>query len=128
LAIVIVGIGTDIVGVRRFAEVLARTPSFADRVFTEAELVTKSGSPRSVASLAARFAAKEAAVKTLGAPRGYRFRDCEVIPDPEGRPFLKVSGVLADTALRNGVTTWHLSLTHDADLAAAIVVAEARPA
>jgi holo-[acyl-carrier protein] synthase len=124
---VIVGVGTDLVGVHRFASVLTRTPSFADRVFTEAERVTRSGAPRTVASLAARFAAKEAAVKTLGAPKGYRFRDCEVVAAEGGRPFLRVSGVLAKVAEQNGVTDWHVSLTHDADLAAAIVVAEARP-
>ena len=122
----IVGVGTDIVGVPRFAVVLRRTPSFAERVFTDAERMMKSGSPRPAASLAARFAAKEAAVKTLGAPRGYRFRECEVISADDGRPFLRITGVLAEVAARHGVNVWHVSLTHDADLAAAIVVAESR--
>jgi holo-[acyl-carrier protein] synthase len=121
---VIVGIGTDLVGVRRFEAALARSPGLADRIFAEAERVTPSGQPRRVASLAARFAAKEAAAKALGAPRGYGFHDCQVLTDPDGRPSLRISGVLAEVSQQRGVTAWHVSLTHDADLAAAIVVAE----
>ena len=120
----IAGIGTDIVGVRRFAAILARTPGFAARVFTAAEQLTGSGAPRSAESLAARFAAKEAAGKALGAPKVARFLDCEVLVDADGRPSLRVSGALAEAAHRCGVTAWHVSLTHDADIAAAIVVAE----
>ncbi|WP_253770943.1 holo-ACP synthase [Goodfellowiella coeruleoviolacea] len=120
----IVGIGTDLVGVRRFAAVLDRTPGLAARVFSEQERLTTGGSPRSAASLAARFAAKEAAVKAMGAPPGYRLRDCEVVTGPGGRPQLRLAGVLAEAAASQGVLTWHVSLTHDADLAAAIVVAE----
>lgn len=120
----IVGIGTDLVGVRRFAAILARTPGFARRVFTDAEQVTASGAPRSAVSLAARFAAKEAAGKALGAARTARFLDCEVVITESGQPTLRVSGALAEAAARRGVRSWHVSLTHDADLAAAIVVAE----
>jgi len=124
---VIVGVGTDLVGVRRFAAALERSPGLLERIFTPAERVTSSGAPRRPESLAARFAAKEAAVKVLGAPRGYRFTECEVVSTPDGRPTLRVSGVLAAAAAASGVTTWHVSLTHDAELAAAIVVAERRP-
>jgi holo-[acyl-carrier protein] synthase len=121
---VIVGIGTDLVGVRRFEAALARSPALVDRIFAEAERVTQSGRPRRVASLAARFAAKEAAAKALGAPRGYGFHDCQVLTGADGRPSLRISGMLAEVSQRRGVTAWHVSLTHDADLAAAIVVAE----
>jgi holo-[acyl-carrier protein] synthase len=121
---VIIGIGTDLVGVRRFAAILDRTPGFARRVFTEAEQVTDAGAPRSAVSLAARFAAKEAAGKALGAARTAKFLDCEVVITESGQPALRVSGALAEAAQRLGVRSWHVSLTHDADLAAAIVVAE----
>ena len=120
----IVGVGTDVVGVPRFERSLRRTPGLLTRVFTEAERVTAAGRPRRAHSLAARFAAKEAAAKALGAPRGWRWHDAEVISGPDGRPTLHVTGCLASVAGERGVTAWHVSLTHDADLAAAIVVAE----
>lgn len=119
----IVGVGTDLVGVGRFAASLRRTPALAERLFSSAERTTGSGRPRSARSLAARFAAKEAAAKALGATE-YRFADCEVVPETGGRPTLRVSGLLAENARAQGVTAWHVSLTHDADLAQAFVVAE----
>ncbi|QUH05132.1 holo-ACP synthase [Saccharopolyspora erythraea] len=121
----IVGIGTDLVGVVRFGESLERTPALAERVFTPAERRTRDGAARSVTSLAARFAAKEAAAKALGVPSGCRFTDCEVLQADDGRPSLRVSGRLARAAEARGVTAWHVSLTHDAEMASAFVVAEA---
>lgn len=120
----IIGIGTDLVGVARFDRSLRRTPGLAPRLFTAAEQVVGSGAPRRVESLAARFAAKEAAAKAIGAPKGCDWHDAEVVPDADGRPLLRVTGKLAVAAEALGVTHWHLSLTHDADLAAAMVVAE----
>src|SRR5689334_238988 len=65
---VIVAVGIDVVLVDRFARALTRTPLLYDRLFTEDERTTPSGNPRSPESLAARFAAKEAVAKALGAP------------------------------------------------------------
>ncbi|MGH4015351.1 MAG: holo-ACP synthase [Pseudonocardiaceae bacterium] len=124
----IIGVGTDLVGVPRFERALRRTPGLLPRVFTEAERMTPAGKPRRADSLAARFAAKEAAAKALGAPRGWNFRDTEVVSGADGRPTLQVTGLLAQAARQRGVTGWHVSLTHDADLAAAIVLAESWPA
>jgi holo-[acyl-carrier protein] synthase len=121
---VIVGIGVDVVLVERFTGALTRTPLLADRLFTEAELVTRSGNPRSPESLAARFAAKEAVAKALGAPNGLRWHDCEIVADPDGRPWLTVSGTVAAVAAERGVARWHLSLSHDGGIASAMVVAE----
>lgn len=121
----IVGLGTDLVAVPRFAEVLDRTPAMAARVFTADEWCTPTGARRTVRSLAARYAAKEAARKALGAPQGTRLSDCEVVSGPDGRPTLRVTGVLATVAAELGVTAWHVSLSHDADLASATVIAEA---
>jgi len=121
---VIVGVGTDLVGVVRFEQALARTPGLLPRVFTDAEQLTPSGAPRRPRSLAGRFAAKEAAAKALGVPRGWGWHDTEVVVGRGGRPLLRVTGSLARAADAQGVTAWHVSLTHDADLAAAIVVAE----
>jgi holo-[acyl-carrier protein] synthase len=124
VADVIVAVGIDVVLVERFAKAVARTPMLADRLFTEDERVTTSGNPRSNESLAARFAAKEAVAKALGAPGGLHWHDCEVVADPDGRPWLTVAGTVAAAAAERGVERWHLSLSHDGGIASAIVVAE----
>lgn len=124
---VVVGIGIDVVLVQRFADALARTPLLVDRLFTEAERTTASGNPRSPESLAARFAAKEAVAKALGAPAGLRWHDCEIVTDPDGRPWLTAAGTVAAAAAERGVARWHLSLSHDGGIASAMVVAEGRP-
>jgi holo-[acyl-carrier protein] synthase len=114
----------DVVLVERFAAALTRTPLLADRLFTESERTTPSGNPRSPESLAARFAAKEAVAKALGAPVGLSWHDCEVVTDSDGRPWLTVAGTVADAASTAGIARWHLSLSHDGGIASAMVVAE----
>jgi holo-[acyl-carrier protein] synthase len=116
---VIVGVGIDVVDVARLARALDRTPRLADRLFTEHE--QESGSAR---SLAARFAAKEAVAKALGAPGGLRWLDAEVVRLQSGRPSLQVTGGVAETAAAQGISAWHVSLSHDAGIATAVVVAE----
>jgi holo-[acyl-carrier protein] synthase len=120
----IVGIGIDVVPVERFAEALRRTPSLGGRLFTEGEQVTDAGGLRTAESLAARFAAKEALAKALGAPGGMAWTDAEVHTDPEGRPYLTVMGTVAARAADLGVQNWHVSLSHDGGIASAVVVAE----
>jgi holo-[acyl-carrier protein] synthase len=122
---VIVAVGIDVVLVDRFSAALRRTPLLAERLFTEAERATPSGNPRSAESLAARFAAKEAVAKALGAPTGLHWHDCEVVADPDGRPWLTVSGTVAEAAAKSDISRWHLSLSHDGGIASAMVVAEA---
>ena len=112
------GVGIDVVEVRRLADALERTPSLADRLFTDAER------DRPIESLAARFAAKEAVAKALGVPGGLRWRDAEVVAADSGRPVLHVHGTVAEAAEAQGVRSWHLSLAHDGGVATAIVVAE----
>jgi holo-[acyl-carrier protein] synthase len=114
----IVGVGVDVVDVARFAGSLERTPGLAARLFTEHERALR---PR---SLAARFAAKEALAKALGAPPGLRWTDAEVRNAPGGRPSLHVNGTVAAAAARLGVATWHISLSHDGGVAVAVVIAE----
>ncbi|HEX5202115.1 holo-ACP synthase [Paractinoplanes rhizophilus] len=120
----IVAVGIDVVLVDRFARALERTPLLGDRLFTDGERLSGSGSPRSAESLAARFAAKEAVAKALGAPAGLLWHDCEVVADPDGRPWLTVSGTVAAAAAERGIARWHLSLSHDGGIASAMVVAE----
>ena len=120
----IVAVGIDVVLVSRFARAIERTPLLVDRLFTAAERTTSSGGPRTPESLAARFAAKEAVAKSLGAPAGLHWHDCEVVSDANGRPWLTVSGTVAAAAEERGVRRWHLSLSHDGGIASAMVVAE----
>jgi holo-[acyl-carrier protein] synthase len=124
---VIVSVGIDVVLVGRFGKALERTPLLVERLFTSAERVTPSGNPRSAESLAARFAAKEAVAKALGAPGGLHWHDCEIVTDPDGRPWLTVSGTVAQAAAERGISRWHLSLSHDGGIASAMVVAEQLP-
>ena len=121
----IVGVGIDVVPVQRFARTLARTPALADRLFTQAERVTASGSPRPAESLAARFAAKEALAKSLGAGGGMHWTDAEVLVDDVGRPSLSIKGTVRERADALGVTRLHLSMSHDGGIASATVIAEA---
>jgi len=121
---VIVSVGIDVVLVERFVRALSRTPLLSDRLFTPAERLTASGNPRAPESLAARFAAKEAVAKALGAPSGLHWHDCEIVTDADGRPWLTVSGTVAAAAAERGVSRWHLSLSHDGGIASAMVVAE----
>jgi holo-[acyl-carrier protein] synthase len=118
-----VGVGIDVVAIDRFVASLERTPALRRRLFTAAESTTGSGLPRSAASLAARFAVKEAVAKALGVPRGMDWHDCSVISQPSGRPQLSVVGTVAAAAEAAGVTGWQLSLSHDAGIAAAVVLA-----
>lgn len=115
----IVGVGIDVVQVDRLERALARTPSLASRLFTAGEQTCTR-----TASLAARFAAKEAVAKALGAPGGLRWVDAEVVSDPSGRPRLVLHGGVAEEAAAQGITTWHLSLSHDGGIATAVVIAE----
>jgi len=115
---VIVGVGIDVVDVERFGQTLARTPALRDRLFTPAER------ERALASLAARFAAKEALAKALGAPAGLHWQDAEVVTDDAGRPWLEVRGTVAARTEALGVRQLHVSLSHDAGVASAVVVLE----
>lgn len=117
----IVGIGVDLVDVPRFEQHLARTPRLLPRLFAPAERLLK---PR---SLAARYAAKEALIKALGGSDGVHWTDIEVTPEPSGRPTFTLSGETAETVAARGITALHLSMSHDAGLATAYVIAEAAP-
>jgi len=121
---VIIGIGIDVCPVERFAASLERTPGLRDRLFTAAEQVTPSGTPRTGESLAARFAAKEALAKSLGAPGDLAWHDAEVTVGERGRPHLEVRGTVARRAAALGVSSWHVSLSHDGGIASAVVIAE----
>jgi holo-[acyl-carrier protein] synthase len=120
---VIVGVGLDAVEVDRFRRVLARTPGVADRVFTAAERAYGSLAPDPAQRLAARFAAKEAAMKALGVGIGaIGWHDVEVVRADGGAPSLRVTGRAATLAAAQGVTAWRVSITHTRSSAHAIVI------
>ncbi len=114
----VIGVGIDVVDIERFELSLERTPSLRDRLFTPAEAT------RPIASLAARFAAKEALAKALGAPHGMSWHDAEVVSEESGRPVLSIRGTVLARADELGVERLHLSLSHDAGIASAVVVLE----
>jgi len=115
----VVGVGIDVVELERFDRAVARSAGFTDRVFTPAERELGR------ASLAARWAAKEALAKALGAPAGLVWQDAEVVKDASGRPRFEIRGSVAARAAELGITSIHVSLSHDAGVASAMVVAEA---
>ena len=111
----IVGVGTDVVEIARLEQALERTPTLRQRLFTSAE------SDLPLDSLAARFAAKEALAKALGAPAGLSWQDAEVVIDQDGRPSFSLTGAVAEHAAGLRV---HLSIAHDGGVAVAFVVLE----
>lgn len=119
----IIGIGVDIVDVARFERLAQRTPRILERTLTARERLGEDGSDRTFESLAARFAAKEAVAKALGAPPGMAWHDCEVVAADGAAPEIQVRGTVAEQARKLGIGTWHLSLSHDGGQAVAFVIA-----
>ena len=118
------GLGTDLVEIERFRLALARRSTLSDRLFTDGEQEYAYGQHDPVHSLAARFGAKEAVMKALGAGLGaFRFREVEVVRDDSGAPALSLHGAAAALAAERGVLTWQLSLTHTDVTAMAVVLA-----
>ena len=114
----IVGIGVDVVDLRRFEETLERTPTLKTRLFTASERAL------STESLAGRFAAKEALAKAMGAPSGLSWQDFEVVNNTRGAPEFVLHGQAPDRVHELGIERIHLSISHDTTVASAFVVAE----
>lgn len=114
----IVGHGIDVVDIDRFEASLERTPGLRDRLFTASERDLP------LESLAARFAAKEALIKALGGSDDVSWLDVS-IPRGDGRPQFHFSGATAEMIDRRALDL-HLSLSHDAGVAMASVIAETR--
>jgi holo-[acyl-carrier protein] synthase len=115
------GIGIDLIEIGRLERALERRPRLAERLFTEAELANARQRLRPGRHLAARFAAKEAAMKALGVP--LPARQIEVEGGAREAPTLRLHGRAADlTAARR--LQLQVSLTHSQEMAAAVVLAE----
>jgi len=117
-----VGVGVDIVDIARFERALARTPRLRERLFSDADA---SGEDLTSASLAARFAAKEATLKALGGNiEGFSWHDIHVTREAGQRPELVLSGGVQARASARLVVSHHVSLSHDGGMAIAFVVME----
>ena len=109
------GVGIDVVDINRFKQTLERTPGLELKLFTEAERI------KSIQSLAARFAAKEALVKALNAVNGILWHEAEVVNLEGGKPTFIFYGAVAELVVGANV---HLSISHEAGVATAIVIVE----
>jgi holo-[acyl-carrier protein] synthase len=123
----VVGLGTDLIEIARIEESLARFGErFLERVYTPGEIAFCGRKKNAAESLAARFAAKEAAAKALGTgiSRGVGWREIEVVRSPGERPEIVFHGRAAERAREMGVKQASLSLTHSREVAMAVVVLE----
>ncbi|MFH1679331.1 MAG: holo-ACP synthase [Candidatus Eisenbacteria bacterium] len=123
----IAGVGLDVVEVERIRRTLARFGArFLDRTLLPAERRTAAALADPTPHVAGRFAAKEAALKALGTglSRGIRWVDVEVAVDAAGAPRLRFHGAALDRAEDLGAQRAHLSITHAAGVAAAVVILE----
>lgn len=123
----ILGTGVDLAEVDRLQRAIERFGErFLRRVFTPAEIAYVERRGSRYQRYAARFAAKEAGMKAMGTGwrGGVRWQDFEVANLPSGKPTLKLHGVAAQFAERQGVRSIALSLTHTAELGMAFVVLE----
>jgi holo-[acyl-carrier protein] synthase len=113
----IIGIGIDLIEVGRVQKAIERNPRFVERVFTEREIQYSEGKKSRFEHLAARFAVKEAFFKAIGQRIGWA--DVETINLPSGRPQLVL---LAENIY--GFTRSHVTISHTAEYATAVVVLE----
>jgi holo-[acyl-carrier protein] synthase len=123
----IVGTGIDIAEVPRIRKSIKRFGDrFLHRIYTAGEIRYCDSKANRVERYAARFAAKEAAMKALGTgwSHGVRWRDCEVVRLPGGRPSIAFHGKAGEIAARLGVKHAALSLSHTAEQAIAQVILE----
>jgi holo-[acyl-carrier protein] synthase len=124
---VIISIGIDIIEVSRVRETIARTPRFAERVFTEAERAyCESRGAAAAQHYAARFAAKEAALKALqtGWSGGIAWQDVEVAAKESGAPIILFHGRALELYEATGANAAHISISHTTQHAIAEVILE----
>ena len=110
-------VGIDLIEIERIERALARRPRLAERLFTRDEIAYAAGRARPGRHLAARFAAKEAVIKALGAP----LAPAEIVVEAGEPPRIRLHGRAADLARDAEIS---VSLTHSGDTAAAVALCE----
>lgn len=120
----IIGVGIDVCSIDRMRKALERHGErFSERICSPEELAELAGREQATA-IAGRFAVKEAFAKALDGARGVGWHECQVRRSPSGRPVLELSGNAVKLATEFGANKWHVSISHDAGIAAAVVVLE----
>lgn len=120
----IVGIGIDVCSIERMRRALERHGErFFARICSPSERADLTGRDPGTA-LAGRFAVKEAFAKALDGARGVGWHECEVRRAASGRPLLELSGKAKEMVEQFGANAWHVSITHDAGVAVAVVILE----
>ena len=118
------GIGTDLVDIDRFRDVLQRTPGLIERLFRAEEVAYANQAGDPVPRLAARFAAKEATLKSMGCGIGaMKLRDIEVRHHDDGRPEMRLHAGAFERAVAFGAARFAVTLSHTDQFAQAVVVA-----
>lgn len=119
----IVGLGVDVCSIERMKKALERHGDrFAKRICTDDELAAIRGDRAT--AIAGRFAVKEAFAKALDGARGVGWHEVEVSREPSGKPVLRLRGNALVMATSFGADTWHVTISHDANVAVAVVVLE----
>jgi holo-[acyl-carrier protein] synthase len=122
---VIVGVGLDLTEIPRIEAMIERWGDrFTHKLFTPGERAYADDRAHPADHYAARFAAKEAALKALGVPDGLRWHELEVVKRGGARPELVLRGNAAEAAGKLGIERIHLTISHAADVACAVVIAE----
>ncbi|MFD8021800.1 holo-ACP synthase [Streptomyces lavendulae] len=120
----IVGVGIDVAEIERFGAALERTPNLARRLFLDSELTLPGGGGGGPPPGPPPGGAPPAPAHARRAPGGLLWTDAEVYVEESGQPRLRVSGTVEARAKELGVRSWHISLSHDAGIASAVVIAE----
>ena len=121
----IIGVGVDSIEIGRVARAVGRNSRLRSRLFTPSELAQVPRGPKAPSRMAALFAAKEATLKALGTGlRGHSWQQVEVLHRESGDPYVVLYGQALETAGRLGITSIHISLSHDRERAVAFCIAE----
>lgn len=122
----IIGVGIDMVEVERMAEKVMTSHGFKEKVFSPAEIAFCESKKEKAQHYAGRFAAKEAFLKATGKglTLGYTLAEVEVVSDELGKPGIRLSGTFLEKAAANNWNKIHLSITHVASMASAVVIIE----
>jgi holo-[acyl-carrier protein] synthase len=120
------GTGIDIIEVSRIQNVMEKDIGFREKIFTKGEIDYCEKKKNKYQHYAARFSAKEAFLKAIGTGWrfGIRFADIEVHHDDFGKPLIRLYGIAEELALRDGITSIQVSLSHVKEMATAVVIVE----